>query len=112
MKRMPALVLVSSFLAACSGGAQMPAPAAPVAAPASPTPASTPAPVAAPVAEPAPAPVAEPAPEPAPAAMPARSATTTPTPELRDPERCKRPTRAYPRWCNDLEKSRVTEKKQ
>jgi hypothetical protein len=104
MKRMPALVLVSSFLAACSGGAQMPAPAAPVAAPASPTPASTPAPVA--------APVAEPAPEPAPAAMPARSATTTPTPELRDPERCKRPTRAYPRWCNDLEKSRVTEKKQ
>jgi hypothetical protein len=100
---MPALVVMSSLLAAACGGSSHTPPAAV-------TPARKPAPPpAAPVAAPTPAP--PPTPGPAPAVIPARSATTTPARELRDPERCKRPTRAYPRWCADLEKSRVTEKK-
>ncbi|MBA3462328.1 MAG: hypothetical protein H0T46_20365 [Deltaproteobacteria bacterium] len=42
---------------------------------------------------------------PAPAPPPPDAATTAAP--LQDPERCKRPTRAYPRWCDEVVRERV-----
>jgi len=92
MTKMPALAALSVLLINCHH-----APPAPKA----------------PVSESRPATTApEPAPEPA--AEPANAATVpaTRTAPAHDPKRCAMPTRAYPAWCDTIQKDRVKPAKQ
>jgi len=76
-------------------------------------PAPTPQPAPAPEPEPAPAPETAPANATVPAAVMTRTQTGTAQPQakpLHDLTRCERPTRAYPRWCDEIKKQRVTPK--